>query len=86
VNGYARKPITFSGPSIFDNSTKTAYLPTITATWTPTGSLSFQTVFLIADGAATGATGTIAALFVEPSVILRLTGQPYQSDWSLNDR
>lgn len=87
TNGYSRKPVTFTGPSIYDNATKTAILPTQTMTWTPIGgSLQFQTAFLVADGAATGAVGSIVMLNIEPQVTLRLAGQPYQVEYSVSQK
>lgn len=84
TNGYSRKSITFTGPSIYDNAAKTAMIPTQTISWTPVGgSLQFQTAFLIADGAATGAVGTIVMLNIEPQTTLRLAGQPYQVEYSV---
>ena len=87
TNGYSRKAVTFTGPSIYDNVTKAAMLPTQTVSWTPTGgSLQFQTVFLVADGAATGTTGSIVMLNIEPQVTLRLAGQPYQVEYSVSQK
>ena len=84
TNGYSRKPITFTGPSIYDNAAKTAMIPTQTISWTPVGgSLQFQTAFLIADGAATGTAGTIVMLNIESQTTLRLAGQPYQVEYSV---
>lgn len=79
TNGYQRKPIAFTGPALFDNATKTASLPTKATTWTPTGgSLQFQTVFLIAGGAATGTVGAIVFVHREPQIMLKQASQPYQ--------
>ena len=87
VNGYSRKYVAFTGPSIYDNATKTAMIPLQTITWTPVGgSLQFQTVFLVADGAATGAVGSIVMLNIEPQVTLRLAGQPYQVEYSVSQK
>jgi hypothetical protein len=83
TNGYSRKSLTITGPSIIDNATKIASLPMKTTTWTPVGgSLQFQTVFMISGG-ATGTTGTIELVHVEPVVILRQAGQPFNFELTL---
>lgn len=84
VNGYSRQSVTFPAGAIYDNATNSMIAPQVSATWTAvTAALQFKTVFLIADGAATGSTGTIAALFVEPTTRLRLPGQPYTATLEL---
>ncbi|MGL5062458.1 MAG: hypothetical protein ACRC62_20970 [Microcoleus sp.] len=83
TNGYQRKPVTFAGPALFDNATKVASLPMRSIEWLPTGgSLQFQTVFLIAGGSTTGATGSIVFIHEEPQIVLRQAGQAFQFEFT----
>jgi hypothetical protein len=78
LNNYTRQAVTFPSAAIFDNATQSMVAPQVAATWTAVGSaLQFQTVFLIADGAASGTAGAIVAFLKEPQTRMRLAGQPY---------
>jgi hypothetical protein len=62
-------------------------LPTIAKTWTPTGgALQFQTVFLIAYGAATGTSGAIVFCDRLSQINLKKEGQPFTYEFTLGGR